>query len=63
MIKELKASSPLAALRSYAEAVCSFTNTTPVFEACISAHTSHEITIKSDSETLKQHLLTEQDIK
>ena len=56
IIKELKASSPLAASRLYAETSHFFNNTTPVLEAHVSIYTSHEITIKSGSETLKQHL-------
>ena len=62
MIKELKASSSSAASRLYTETAHSFTNTTPMLKAHISAHTSCEITIKSDSETSEQHLQTEQDI-
>ena len=60
MIKELKASSPPVASRLYTEAACSFTTTTPMLEAHVSAHTSCEIIIKSGSETSEQHLQTEQ---
>ena len=62
MFKELKASSPSAAPRLYTETVCFFTTTTPVLKACVSVCISCEITIKSDSETSKQHLQTRQDI-
>ena len=62
IIKELKASSSSAVSRLYAEAACFSTNTTPVLKAHVSAHTSHEITIKSDSEISEQHLWTKQDI-
>ena len=56
MIKELKAPSSSAASRLYTETVCFFTIITPVLEAHIPAHTSHEITIKSDSEISEQYL-------
>ena len=62
IIKELKASSSLAAPRLYTEAAHSFTTTMLVLEAHVSAHASQEITIKSDSETSEQHLWTRQDI-
>ena len=62
MIKELKASSSSEASRLYTEVTCSFTTITPRLKACVSAHVSYEITIKLDSETLKQHLWTGQDI-
>ena len=62
MIKELKAPSPLAVSRSYAETACFFTTTTPTLKAHVLACASCEITIKSGSETLKQHLWTGQDI-
>ena len=62
MIKELKASSSLAASRLYTEVTHSFTTTTPVLKAHVSAHASHEITIKSGSEISEQYLWTGQDI-
>ena len=62
MIKELKASSPPAASRLYTKTVCSFTTTTSILNAHISAHTFYEITIKSGNKTPKQHLWTGQDI-
>ena len=62
IIKELKAPSSLAASRLYAKTTHFFINTTPMLEACVLAHASCEITIKSGSETLKQHLQTGQDI-
>ena len=62
MIKELKALSSLAVFRSYAETTHSFITTTPVLKAHILACAFCEITIKSGSETLKQHLQTRQDI-
>ena len=61
-IKELKASSSLAAPRLYTEVTHFFTTLTPVLKAHVSAHVSYEITIKSDSETSEQHLQTRQDI-
>ena len=61
-IKELKASSSLVVSKLYAETAHFFTTTTPVLKACVLTYTSHEITIKSGSETLKQHLQTRQDI-
>ena len=62
MIKELNAPSPSAAPRSYTETTQFFTTTTPVLKAHILVCVSCEITIKSDSETLKQHLQTRHDI-
>ena len=63
MIKELKVSSPLVAPRLYTEAAYSSTTTTPVLKAYVSAcGASCEITIKSGSKILKQHLWTRQDI-
>ena len=62
MIKELKASSSSAASRLYTEITCSSITTTLILKAHVLAHTSCEITIKSGSETLKQHLWTGQDI-
>ena len=56
IIKKLKDSSSLATPRLYAEATYFFTTTTPVLEAHVLAHVSCEITIRSGSETLKQHL-------
>ena len=56
IIKKLKASSSSAAPILYTEAAHFFINITPVLKACVSAHASHEITIKSDSKTSEQHL-------
>ena len=53
MIKKLKASSPSAVSKLYAEVTHFFINITPVLEAYVLAHTSCEITIKSGSETLE----------
>ena len=61
IIKELKAPSSLAASRSYTETVCFIISTTSVLKAHVLVCASHEITIKSGSETLKQYLQTEQD--
>ena len=60
MIKKLKASSSSAVSRLYAEVTHFFTNITSVLKAHVSAHTSCEIIINSDSETSEQHLWTEQ---
>ena len=62
MIKELKASSSLAALRLYTETAYSIIITLSVLKAHILACVSCEITIKSDNKIIKQHLWTEQDI-
>ena len=56
IIKELKASSSSVAPRLYTEAAHSFTNTTLMLEAHVSAHVFYKITIKSDSEISEQHL-------
>ena len=58
IIKELKASSSSVASKLYTEITYFFITTTSVLKAYISAHVSCEITIKSDSKTLKQHLQT-----
>ena len=52
IIKEIKASSSSAVSRLYAETICFFTTTIFELKVCILAYTSHDITIKSDSETL-----------
>ena len=62
MIKELKASSPSAAPRLYAETTCSFNTTTPMLKAYVSANASCEIAIKSGSKISEQCLQTGQDI-
>ena len=62
IIKELKVSSSSAAPRLYTKTTHSSTNIISVLEACVLAHVSHEITIKSDSEISKQYSQTEQDI-
>ena len=56
MIKELKASSSLAAPKLYTKTTHFFITTTPVLKACVLTHIFYEITIKTSSETLKQHL-------
>ena len=56
MIKELKASSSLAAPILYIKTACSFTTTTFVLTACALTYASCEIIIKSGSETSEQHL-------
>ena len=53
IIKELKASSSLTALRLYTEITYFIIIISLIFEAQISAHVFCEITIKLDSETLK----------
>ena len=62
MIKELKASSSSVVSKLYAEVTYFFITTTLILKACVSVCVSYEITIKSGSEILKQHLQTEQDI-
>ena len=56
MIKELKAPSSSAVSKLYTETVCFFINTTLVLKAHVLACTSHEITIKLDSEISEQYL-------
>ena len=62
IIKELKASSSSVASKLYAKATCFFITITPVLKTCVSVSVSHELTIKSGSETSEQHLQTKQDI-
>ena len=61
-IKELKASSPLATSRSYADAARSAAKTAPTLEARVPLRASREITIKPSGETAPQRLRSGQDI-